>query len=120
MKPDSFDLTPDYEVWPERERLNPALLRILDAIDEALVDPVIARDLSNILSALRGPDSGDNDLKSRTTAHIRQMAFPQAFDHGNTGWARHVDRLTVPSLYGSEDHFDIHIAYALKVFGIER
>lgn len=53
---------------------------VLDVIDEFLVQH--GRDnegamLWDVLTALRGPDSGDDEVKQATTVHIRAAAFPK-------------------------------------------
>lgn len=54
---------------------------ILDQIDEVLCeDHAAARKLWSILTALRGPDDGNDELKTRTTAIIRAKAFPKFAD----------------------------------------
>lgn len=58
---------------------------VLDVIDEFFVthmDDQRARDLWAILSALRGPDDGQWDVKGATTVYIRARAFPKAAKAG--------------------------------------
>lgn len=51
---------------------------VLDIIDEALArNDHEAEQLWAVLTALRGPDSNNSDLKLRTTAVIRSRAFPR-------------------------------------------
>lgn len=61
-----------------RDNLHPEVRKILDQIDEIFVtQPHYAQQLWDILTALRGPDSGDEYLKVHTTAFIRGLAFPR-------------------------------------------
>ena len=52
------------------------LNEMLDMIDKFLTYNPKASVLWDILSALRGPDSDDMELKEQTTIHIRSAAFP--------------------------------------------
>lgn len=108
--------------------------KLLDEIDEVLAEggsgysfnprlSTDASDLWQVLTALRGPDSENEELKSTTTAPIRQAAFPKCgriaihgfgythgayYGYGNTPfiWA---DAYT---------HFGQHVNVAAKVLGI--
>lgn len=58
--------------------MTPALRNVLDKLDEIIVaDDATSRELWDVLTALRGPDSGDARLKHESTVHIRQAAFPR-------------------------------------------
>src|SRR3990167_6582144 len=54
-----------------------------------------AKDLWNILSALRGPDDGNLGAKSTTTIPIRQMAFPKLAQKGSND--------NIPAAFGWPD-----------------
>jgi hypothetical protein len=56
------------------------LKQILNQIDNFLTtaDRYQAQDLWSILTALRGPDSDNDQIKYETTAVIRALAFPEA------------------------------------------
>lgn len=64
--------------------MSPEVRSVLDAIDTILAQPSNvqgpspdARALWDILTALRGPDSENTDLKLETTCVIRRAAFPK-------------------------------------------
>lgn len=94
----------------------------LNAIDTILAERnQDSVDLANILSALRGPDSGNDAVKAATTARIRDIAFPKASKpaslYGNfmprIGW------LTIPgsvdeSMVDVSGHFNAHVGFAVK------
>lgn len=52
---------------------------MLDVLDEFLMSApsVVASELWDVLTALRGPDSACTDVKMRTTGLIRTLAFPK-------------------------------------------
>lgn len=52
---------------------------MLDAIDSFLVEAPVeeARSLWDVLTALRGPDNGNDAVKDETTLPIRRTAFPK-------------------------------------------
>ena len=52
------------------------LRQALDAIQDMLTLKTYSEDLWDVLSALRGPDVRNHDLKMATTAVIRDAAFP--------------------------------------------
>lgn len=87
-----------------------------------------AREIATVLSALRGPDNEDNNLKERTTAIIRAVAFPKTSVAVNRssfplGWV--FNRMLDPWM-GKEsfsdnalgDHFTRHARGAAEVLGI--
>lgn len=55
------------------------LREALDQIDAILAsdDNELSGALWDVLTALRGPDNGSEDLKFRTTVYIRSAAFPK-------------------------------------------
>lgn len=58
--------------------LRRTLREVLDIIDDVLQKGGMeAMELSNVLTALRGPDSNDPDLKAATTCVIRTFALPR-------------------------------------------
>jgi hypothetical protein len=60
---------------------------MLDKIDDFLItaDRMESLSLWDVLTALRGPDDEDRDLKDVTTAVIRAKAFPKAGRHKVVG-----------------------------------
>lgn len=65
----------------ESESLHP-VRRVLDQIEAVLMDPDHGKQLWDVLTALRGPDTKpftqeSYELKLRTTAIIRSRAFPR-------------------------------------------
>ena len=93
-------------------------LRILNIIDAwcAKAHAAEVQDLWNILTALRGPDSGNIDLKWRSTARIRAQVLPQGASR--TGYGINPDGLT-PQADDSE-HFGIHIQFAVEALERQR
>lgn len=110
---------------------------VLDLIDAVLLrrDEESAK-LWNVLTALRGPDSGDEALKLATTCHVRQAAFPRTANR-SAWWAafgpdgRHYTStymtpigtpLTVPAdptvPSGGSCHFSGHVICALKALDL--
>lgn len=59
------------------DRNKKKLRTILDKIGDALLDGGIGEELAAVLSALRGPDSGDYGVKYTSTNFIRRAAFPK-------------------------------------------
>lgn len=54
------------------------LRKVLNVIEKALLsDTRLCIQLWDVLTALRGPDTYDKELKDRTTVPIRRAAFPQ-------------------------------------------
>jgi hypothetical protein len=109
---------------------------MLDQIDKFLSrGDEAAEELVDVLSALRGPDNGDYDLKRNTTERIRAAAFP-CTTHGrysvlhkwdvNTDGGQikfvssfHGKRLGWPNLsHPPANHFNQHAATAAKRLGI--
>lgn len=108
--------------------MTPKLRAELDRIEEFLLGDEGAS-LAHVLTALRGPDSGDLVVKQATTTHIRSTAFPRlAKQFGSLftepGSVNHYDmwdfkmgKLTLPAEGWS--HFYSHITLALSALGIE-
>jgi len=90
-----------------RPKIRPKPLRyILNQIDEFLaVGRSDARKLWSILSALRGPDTGDNIPKFSTTCVVR-VEFDCGMPH---------DPLSLPGL----PHFQNHIRVAYEALGLK-
>ena len=102
------------------------LRKALDQIDELLLDPAISSDLWAVLTALRGPDDEDYELKVLYTAPLRTAAFPRfsvpahnylGEDHARFNkWGVQVGGELLPSVerrpYG--DHFIMHNTLALN------
>jgi len=97
----------------------------LDAVEAVLLKGGRdAIDLMNILSALRGPDSGNDYLKHVTTCPIRSMVFPRLWAHPDRGdlggWFPDSSaggwEMRPPSDYSkpthNPDHFECHILLA--------
>ena len=61
------------------------LKKLLDQIDTFLAKSPNAQELWDILTALRGPDSGYPDLKDATTAVIRKHALPKTYQQKYAG-----------------------------------
>lgn len=73
-----------------------------------------ARDLWAILTALRGPDDGDYEMKSRTTVPVRRAAFPRLAR--NIQRAYHIadfDSSEPLPVVAFSSHFNGHIADAV-------
>ena len=102
------------EVRAELDRIEAFLLRF----DEA------ARDLAAILSALRGPDSDDYEVKRKYTLPIRCKAFPKLEEaylqyKGTVGWNMELKedcKLVYPTFVNSDlqVHFRTHILNAIE------
>lgn len=96
----------------------------LDVIDQLLIRRRFSRDLSSVLSALRGPDVvsfGESGIKSSTTNVIRKTAFPLAFgDLGNDGipWSHAVGEFDMTVAEGGGWHFANHIRTAAEALGL--
>jgi hypothetical protein len=104
------------------------LREALDQIDELLLDPLLSRDLWDVLTALRGPDSENGVLKVLYTAPLRSAAFPRfcvptcycGEDTGFNRWSVQVGG-ELPSsakVYPYSEHFFAHVRSAL--IAIER
>lgn len=104
--------------------------QMLDLIDRFFVDPKSTRDsplfreqtkLWNVLSALRGPDDQNADLKSTTTEVIRTVAFPKTGKSFNGAvvcakFAESGKPLELPEDDGT--HFANHIHAAAIALGL--
>jgi hypothetical protein len=56
----------------------PDVRSVLAYLDEVLArGDATARDVWVVLTALRGPDDGNDTLKNESTAYVRSLAFPQ-------------------------------------------
>ncbi len=97
--------------------------QMLDQIDAFLTEQPaeIARDLVDILTALRGPDDGARLRKQQTTAHIRRAALPRVCDRTDyspliTGWDTR--RSDVADRCGMDDlrYFDHFYTHARRAF----
>lgn len=110
--------------------MSPETRKELDRIDAFLANQpsVVARELWNILTALRGPDNRNDALKDETTCVIRTKAFPQLansfFSGDKTGAVfamsdtlpKYLNNLQLP-LHVSY-HFAIHVNRAYSVLDI--
>lgn len=83
-------------------------------------------DLWSVLSALRGPDSGDDRVKDKTTVLIRRAAFPRTTREGRgtpqavfTGVYDFRPEVLMETVNEAVDHhFESHIAQAALALGI--
>jgi len=97
----------------------------LDVIDNVLCgNDGAAWKLWDVLSALRGPDTGNFVLKRSTTAPIRRVAFPKfakvADERGSFGPSFRSDGYERPSLDNpAGPHFYGHIRMAAAVLGLD-
>ena len=108
--------------------INPKLRDALDVIQGFLLDPAIGGELADVLSALRGPDSDDMQMKIRTTNHIRRAAFPEMEKPLITGivdgtalrrwdlWVEGPMNITHP-IHNQSPHFLSHIRRAREALG---
>src|SRR3990167_2000208 len=91
--------------------------KLLDVIDQMLIGPH-GTEVVDILSAIRGPDSGNYYNKRASTNIIRQQAFPFAFEkavHSGNRWDVTDTSLEFGELVGESWHFLNHIQLARKV-----
>ena len=105
---------------------------ILDTIDRHLVvGDRAASELWDVLTALRGPDSGDaNNEKDRSTVHVRAKAFPRTraeVSRGGNWWRSAGYHSRFPGMDTTRkgftlpdySHFGAHIRAAAEVLGLE-
>jgi hypothetical protein len=101
-------------------------------IDNFIVesDPKTAKDLWAILTALRGPDNGDNKSKDLTTALIRAKVVPLASDcvgaicHDHDLWEdagkRRVDAIELSyNQINGIPHFFTHAKWAFEALNLK-
>lgn len=84
--------------------------------------------LANVLAALRGPDDGDEVLKTSTTNFIRTAAFPNIDQNFHLPWttSHHLDGFTTKydelRERGTDNpvnyHFISHIRSAAVILGL--
>ena len=102
--------------------MTPELRAQLDTIDGWLQEGnENAGKLWEVLTALRGPDSGDMIVKNATTIHIRAAAFPRTAQN-HTLPAKFAIAGDEPSLNESlagGGHFASHVYFALRTLGIK-
>jgi hypothetical protein len=97
----------------------------LDYIDTVLSQgSVSARELWDVLAALRGPDRIENGVtKENTTVHIRSAAFPKTANAVNNGYCNIAAAFSShdnPFMYPENGgHFVAHIRYAAFVLGLK-
>lgn len=94
---------------------------VLDIIDGVLAqDEEDARELWDILTALRGPDDGSVRKKDSTTVHIRAAAFPKTassyFTHATMNPHNPLD--LTPGTQLNDWHFDGHVRSAAVALGL--
>lgn len=96
-------------------------------------NPLEVRDVWAVLTALRGPDNGDDAVKWRTTARIRGTALPQlslgagaftvesdatthpaVLDPPEVGDTSSMSNLTDPDVSAAGNHFRQHIRLAAE------
>jgi len=110
--------------------LSPKVREVLDTIDAMLTqgEAQDARDLWDVLAALRGPDTDNDELKDRTTVPIRRAAFPKMTALYEAG-IRQVGAVFTPTYRSREEadtfvpeeddsHFSYHARLAAKVLNI--
>ena len=80
-----------------------------------------------IMTAFRGPDDGDEQLKDKTTSVIRSYFFKKSdqfccpfqndgiFFHDIAGMVNFKDPLIFPCEYTTTGHFEMHITQAINV-----
>ena len=100
------------------------LREALDAVSSLLIDPVYGRDLWNVLTALRGPDSRSRRLKYATTCVIRKAAFPDEPTEGMSVFKTDSEtyaarRIEMELLKLDTPHFREHIYDAFDSLGLE-
>lgn len=93
---------------------------ILKVIDDflATAEETERAHLINILTALRGPDNENKELKRATTKRIRTIAFPKAAERGRgevwgISFAQPGERVTTLSEL-DPDHFGSHVVRAVE------
>ena len=92
---------------------------VLMAIDRHLaVGDRAASELWDVLTALRGPDSGDEKKKGQTTIHVRATAFPATVTAGRFPGMTRIGELKSPVRDGLDHHFSSHIRAAADVLGM--
>ena len=100
-----------------KEALSKIETIILDAAKE---DEGAATGLLNVLSALRGPDTGEPDAKYYGTNHVRWAAFPNITtdDPFTTPWDT---RRSWPPNHekSSSHHFNVHVRLAFEALDIK-
>lgn len=89
----------------------------LSLIGEWLNTPIGA-DLWSVMSALRGPDSGDEVLKYQTTGVIRAQAFGQR-PHGIGFLTWNPISTSIHCPEAPYSHFNSHIQYAAHALGVK-
>lgn len=106
--------------------MRPNVRKALDELGKVLLDfssPESvhdAKDLWDILTALRGPDNGDASIKKTTTAVLRTMTFLKegegAKPYDLTLRIADFAPFTTPFNHGvyEEDHFTIHAVRAFR------
>ncbi len=82
-------------------------------------------DLWAVLTALRGPDSRDNEVKYATTAVIRDAAFPKRETVNGSVFRKDTQasaakrRVVFNSPYWDSRHFRGHVEDAFSALGLE-
>lgn len=94
---------------------------IVVAVKKLLADGYKGQDLWNILTALRGPDNGDNLLKEATTAVLRHKLWLDEWSIGL--FASNPDEQALLEIrkqidVGENSHFTRHIMAAFKSIGL--
>jgi hypothetical protein len=83
------------------------------------IDEVLARDdsdseaLWNILTALRGPDSDEWELKAATTERIRTVALPKTAYSNFTASTASFSKGKIDKSILPDDHFGNHVRMAI-------
>lgn len=106
-----------------------SLRQMLDQLDRWLLTEH-GCDLAKVLSALRGPDSDNDQLKEDTTAVIRGRAFPRLmrakdrdyrsndYHSARHTWIMQPGKTVVLSQRVANTHFGNHIVSAARALGL--
>ena len=104
-------------------KIDPKVRQALDIIDNLITGSHPGLPLSwdqcagvaTVLSAMRGPDNQDSDLKHGTTAVIRATAFPKGAERFGDISREKVIFFTRSGEEDAESHFEGHITSAAHV-----
>jgi hypothetical protein len=100
--------------------MTPELRAELDRIEDFLMGPQ-GDTLTDILSALRGPDDENETLKRRTTVYIRQAAFPRLAINSSCSrqWIMTLGPMFAKAaVLDGSTHFLRHVRFAARVLGL--
>lgn len=114
------------KISPFKRGRHPKNLRqALDIIEELLSEHDYSSPLWDVLTALRGPDSGDDSVKYATTCVIRTAAFP-SHPYGSNGSLYFSDdatkvkkRIDLLAHNGDSAHFRRHLREAFDALDLK-